>query len=77
MVNFINPYLTEPQLREVSRSVMLVSAKADAKWRTGRFFCQKEGFQWAKENLLQSFRDEETFGFLTGDERWEELCRKE
>lgn len=29
-----------------------------------------------RENLLQSFRDEETFGFLKGDERWEELCRK-
>lgn len=29
-----------------------------------------------RENLLQCFRDEETFGFLKGDERWEELCRK-
>ncbi|MBD5522181.1 MAG: helix-turn-helix domain-containing protein [Lachnospiraceae bacterium] len=26
-----------------------------------------------KENLLKSFRDEETFGFLKGDRRWEEM----
>lgn len=27
-----------------------------------------------RENLLNWFRDEETFGFLKGDERWEQLC---
>lgn len=26
-----------------------------------------------KQNLMQSFRDEETFGFLKGDRRWEEM----
>lgn len=26
-----------------------------------------------KENLVKSFRDEETFGFLKGDRRWEEM----
>lgn len=29
-----------------------------------------------RENLLQCFRDEETFGFLKGDERWEALCHE-
>lgn len=28
-----------------------------------------------KENLLKSFRDEETFGFLKGDRRWEEIAK--
>lgn len=30
-----------------------------------------------RENLLQCFRDEETFGFLKGDERWAEICSQE
>lgn len=30
-----------------------------------------------RENLLKGFRDEETFGFLKGDERWAELCNQE
>lgn len=30
-----------------------------------------------RENLLQGFRDEETFGFLEGDERWAEICHQE
>ena len=29
-----------------------------------------------KENLLKSFRDEETFGFLKGDRRWEEIVKE-
>lgn len=29
-----------------------------------------------RENLLSWFRDEETFGFLKGDERWAALCRQ-
>lgn len=30
-----------------------------------------------RENLLQCFRDEETFGFLKGDERWAAICSQE
>ncbi len=29
-----------------------------------------------KENLLKCFRDEESFGFLKNDERWQELVKK-
>lgn len=35
MVNFFEQYLTHPQLSERSPSVMLVSAKADAKLTDG------------------------------------------
>ena len=28
-----------------------------------------------KENLLKCFRDEETYGFLKNDKRWQELVK--
>lgn len=37
---------------------------------------REEFVEELRENLLKCFRDEETYGFLKGDRRWEELCRR-
>lgn len=38
---------------------------------------RKEFLAELKQNFLKSFRDEETFGFLEEDPRWQELIKQE
>ena len=43
-----------------------------SKYRKSRNMTQED----LRKNLLQCFRDEATYGFLSGDERWREIVKE-
>ena len=37
----------------------------------------RESLKQIKQTLMECFRDEETYGFMRGDRRWQELIRED